>query len=140
MITLNDDISEILRLASNQAGNRDSLDQLHDVDRTLGTDYFDFNARHIGRKNFGKDSLKQYLNGIESENLKRIVAVLYSGRGTIDGSGGDPSSYRKFIQNKTKAELVAKISELQFSALKTYLEKGIQLANEKNINLDDLVL
>ena len=140
MIKIEDHIKEIIRFCSNKSMNTATLDRLHGVDRSLGIDYFDANARHIGRKNFGKDALVRYSQDLEQETLRRIVAVLYCGRGVVAMTGGSISYFWDKLHYSTHAELSSKLNELSLDAITLYLGEGLKKVIESKVDLNDLVL
>ena len=143
MFSLEDQISEVIRLSILYDQNVRSLDDLQGVDRSLGTDFWDMRTRQYWLQNFGEDSLKSFLNDADEEDLKRIVSVLYSGRSIVAASEQlKPADvyYQEGIETWNKTSLIAKIMELSHSAREKYLREGIRFCHENEINLNDLVL
>jgi len=76
--------------------------------------------------------LRELLDGLDLDTLRRVEAVMYSGRG--DGS---PVALRpELIENHpTKDDVVRTIIE-KLPNIDVYLEKGLDLASAEGIDLD----
>jgi hypothetical protein len=76
--------------------------------------------------------IRELLEGVDLETLRRVEALMYSGRG--DGSAVELRSL--ITQNHpTKEDVVRAITEKR-SNLDLYFERGIDLAKAEGINLD----
>ena len=76
--------------------------------------------------------LRELLDGLDLDTLRRVEAVMYSGRG--DGS---PAALRPELteNHPTKDDVVRTIIE-KLSNIDVYLERGLDLANAEGIDLD----
>ena len=106
----------------------------HGVDRSLGTDYFDPKA--VERRyatNTAEMDLERYLNGFDVEILRRIEAVMYSGR-----TGGAPAIDERDalrVNNPTKEDVIRTIIEKRV-AFDAYFDRGVARAKAEGIDLD----
>ncbi len=76
--------------------------------------------------------LRELLDGLDLDTLRRVEAVMYSGRG--DGS---PVALRPELteNHPTKDDVIEAIIE-KLSNLDDYLERGLDIAKAEGINLD----
>lgn len=79
-----------------------------------------------------EDFLRKLLDGLDLETLRRVEAVMYSGRG--DGS---PVEVRPVlaVNHPTKDDVVRTIIE-KLPNLDDYLERGLDRAKAEGIDLD----
>src|ERR1017187_7784361 len=81
MSTVAQAIEHIKDLARSAAKIDAELDKRHGIDPKLGMDYFD--PKWVTRRqetNAAKVEMEKYLNALDTETLRRIEAVMYSGR------------------------------------------------------------
>src|ERR1039457_612972 len=110
MSTVGHAIEHIKDLARSAKEIDAGLDKQHGIDRTLGVDYFDekFVARRYAM-NAAKVEMEEYLNTLDTETLRRIEAVMYSGR-----SGGAAAVDQRDdlrVNTPTKEDVVRTIIE-----------------------------
>lgn len=127
-------IVEQIREIANQAAKIDAeLDKLHGINRDLGIRHGD--PKEIARRqaiNAAEVELEQYLNRLDSDTLRRIEALMYSGRG--DGSAIELRQ-QLASHNESKDDVVRTIMEkrVRFDA---YFDRGLGCAKADGIDLD----
>ena len=133
MTTVAQAIDRIRGLAQTAARVDAELDKRHGIDPKLGMNYFD--PKSIARRqetNSEDVKLAQYLNGFDIETLRRIEALMYSGRNgtpTID----ERDDLRK--THPTKDDVVRTIMEKRVS-FDAYFDRGLDRAKADGIDLD----
>jgi hypothetical protein len=133
MSTVAQAIEQIRNLAETAAKLDAELDKRHGIDRTLGVDVFDSKA--IERRyatNDGEVRLEEYLNSFDLETLRRIQAVMYSGR-----DGVPAVDEREVLRETTgtKEDVVRTIMEKRVS-FNPYFDRGLDRAKADGIDLD----
>ena len=128
-----DSIARIRQVARIAKEIDSSLDELHGVSRDLGIDYFNGNWRTRARDaNLAALTLETFLAGLGVEDLRRIEALMYSGRG--DGSASDLR--QQLAENRSsKEEVVRTIMEKRVS-FDPYFDRGLDRAKADGIDLD----
>jgi len=126
-------IERIRDLAQTAARIDAELDKRHGIDPKLGMDYFD--PKSIARRqetNAGDVKLAEYLNGLDVETLRRIEALMYSGR------NGTPAIAERDDLRKnqpTMDDVVRTIMEKRVS-FDAYFDRGLDRAKADGIDLD----
>ena len=128
MVEQIDIISRMTQLANQ---TEVSLDDLHNFNRDLGICYFDEDWRdRFSEKNVSKEALKQYLEKLSEEDLSRVHAIMYGGRNNESVVGT-----KEDFLSRNRSDKIADIID-KCSVLDTYLEKGVELAQEAGVDLN----
>lgn len=133
MPTIATHIDRILRVAAIAEKTDASINELHDINTELGLEYFDDKTQaRLRETNVAVVVLEAYLETLEIEQLRRIHALMYSGR-----DGESPSIVKRDFEQRGEgeAELVRTIVEKRL-ALGTYLPKGILNAQLLGIDVE----
>ena len=131
--TVADSIVRIRRIAR-IAGEIDvTLDELHGMDRELGFVMFDEKTMARYRDvNVGLHALTQFLNSLELETLRRIEAIMYSGR---DNEPATTLKEQLKLPHETKKDVVRTITEKRMN-LDVYFDRGLDRARRDGIDIE----
>jgi hypothetical protein len=126
-------IERIRKLARVAARIDSALDELHGINRDLGIRYGDPKTQaRIRDTNEAEVELEEFLNGFGLETLRRIEALMYSGRG--DGSAVELRG-QLALNHETKEDIVRTILEKRVS-FDAYFDRGIDRAKADGLDLD----
>ena len=110
------------------------LDKQYGIDRTLGVEISDLKARERRyATNTAADQMEEYLDGFDIEILRRVQAVMYSGRQGADAAVDERDTLRTTCS--TKEEVVRTIIEKRAS-FDPYFDRGLNRAKKDGIDLD----
>jgi hypothetical protein len=134
MSTVAQAIERIRDLAQTAARIDAELDKRHGIDPKLGMDYFD--PKSVARRqetNAAKVEMEKYLNTSDTETLRRVEAVMYSGR-----SGGAAAVDERDVlreNNPRKEDVVRTIIEKRMN-FDVYFDRGLDRAKADGIDVD----
>ena len=110
------------------------LDKQYGIDRTLGVEISDPKARERRyATNSAAEQMEEYLNTLDIEVLRRVQAVMYSGRQGADAAIDERDTLRTTCS--TKEDVVRTIIEKRVS-FDPYFDRGLDRAMEDGIDLD----
>lgn len=126
-------IDRIRELARAVAKIDAELDKRHGIDPKLGVDYFDPKAVEIRyATNTAEVAMEEYLTSLDEETVRRIEAVMYSGRnGTL--AVDERNDLR--VNNPTKEDVVRTIIEKRLN-FDGYFDRGLERARADGIDVD----
>lgn len=132
MKTVAECIARIRRIAKIANDIEVSLDQLHGIDRELGVTLDEKTMARFGDLNVGLHALERFLNLLDMDTLRRIEALMYSGR---DNESAVGLKRELKLPHETKGDVVRTIMEKQMN-LDVYLDRGLDRARRDGIDLD----
>jgi len=110
------------------------LEKQYGVDRTLGVEISDPKARERRyATNTAAEQMEEYLNTLDIEILRRVQALMYSGRQGADAAVDERDTLRTTCS--TKEDVVRTITQKRVS-FDSYFERGLDRAKEDGIDLD----
>jgi hypothetical protein len=128
------EIIERIREIAKEAAKIDAdLDKLHCINRDLGIRHGD--PKEIARRqaiNAAEVELEEYLDSLDLDTLRRIEALMYSGRG--DGSAVELRQ-QLAKSHPSKEDVVRTIMEKRVS-FDPYFDRGLNRAKADGIDLD----
>ncbi len=125
-------IARIRRIAKIANDIEVSLDQLHGIDREFGMKLNEKTLARIGDVNVGERVLERFLDSLDMDTLRRIEALMYSGR---DDQSAPALKRELKLPHETKEDVVRTIIEKQMN-LDVYLDRGLDRARRDGIDLD----
>jgi hypothetical protein len=134
MATVTHIIEKIRELARSAKQLDSVLDKQHGIDRTLGVDIYDekFVARRYAT-NIAEDEMEEYLNTLDIEVLRRIQAVMYSGRQGAAAAVDERDVLR--ANSPTTEDVVRTIMEKRMN-FDVYFDRGLERAEAEGVDLD----
>ena len=126
-------INDIRKLARMAAKIDSTLDALHGINPDIGIRHGDPKAQaRAHAKNEAEDQMEKYLDAIDLETLRRVQAIMYSGR-----ENQPAVEIRQELASNTEAKdgVVRTIIEKRGS-LDLYFDRGLDQAKAAGIDLD----
>jgi hypothetical protein len=128
-----DSIGRICRIAKIAEEIDAKLDELHGIDRSVGFVMFEENTMaRIHDVNIGVSSLERFLASLDLTTLRRLEALMYSGR---DDQPAVQLKEHLKVPHETKEAVVRTISEKRMN-LSVYFDRGLDRARRDGIDIE----